>query len=99
MDMVMVRDTLTGEVREMPAAEAAADDRRYRYLVLDVRTREVIEVHRLEAAAGLYEFGESLGQGTAGCAVVCERALDLAGDSLRWRRQRPGQRTQRTAVT
>lgn len=86
-DPVTVRDLRTGEVVIIPFAVAAADDARYRWLVLDVNTDEIREMHRLEAAAGMYEFGESLGAGTPGCAVRCARALDVASDNLRYRRK------------
>jgi hypothetical protein len=72
--LLTVRDTQTGDVAFLPAADIGAD--LGRYLIIGYGDEET-EVAPLEAVTLLFAYGESLGMGTPACGVVQEKALGL----------------------
>jgi hypothetical protein len=85
--MLMVRDMQTDTDMELPLAELLAHDDRYYVLVWDEEAGQFDAINRSEAARDLFRYAESFGPGTPACAVVTERAIELAGDDLPWNRK------------
>lgn len=50
-------------------------------IVYDVHSGRAIEVPAAEAMAGLIRFARSLGPGTPACAVLEQRAIELARET------------------